>query len=214
VSPQRKTSASGSASGRRPTPKRTRRSGSYRRLVDAGDIALGLGLAVTRPARQVTVEALRTAGRVGGAVGSALAESLPEDQRESVRGQVDDLARSGRQARVDTVDTVVAAVVAETLSSDLVRAAMVSAASQAMDEVVDASMPAVVEQLRVEIATVRLDEMVRASVDRVLPEMIERDLTNAIATAAGLPGRTARGLARLPTSVLRTTGVEEEGYDE
>lgn len=141
-------------------------------------------------------------------------ESLPDDQRDSLKDQVDDLARSGRQARVDTVESLVGTIVAETLSSDVVRAAMVSAASQAMDEVVDASMPVVVEQLRTEIATVRLDEMVRASVDRVVPEVIERDLTNAIATAAGLPGRTARGIARLPTSVLRTSAVEDEGFDE
>lgn len=210
MSPQRKTATT----TKRAAPKRTRRSGSYRRLVDAGDVALGLGLAVTRPARRATSQAVRTASRVGGAFGTALVESLPDDQRDSLKDQVDDLARSGRQARVDTVESLVGTIVAETLSSEVVRAAMVSAASQAMDEVVDASMPVVVEQLRTEIATVRLDEMVRASVDRVVPEVIERDLTNAIATAAGLPGRTARGIARLPTSVLRTSAVEDEGFDE
>lgn len=209
MSPTRKPSGS-----KRTVPKRTRRSGSYRRLVTAGDIALGLGLAVTRPARSVTSQAWRTAGRVGTAVGGALVESLPEDQRGALQEQVDDLARSGRQARVDTVDALVGTIVAETLSSDIVRSAMVSAASQAMDEVVDASMPAVVEQLRAEIATVRLEEMVRASVDRVVPEVIERDLANAIASAVGLPGRTARGLARLPSSVLRASVVEDDVYDE
>jgi len=94
-----------------------------------------------------------------------------------------------------------------------VRAAMVSAASQAVDEVVDAAMPSVVEQLRSEIGPKRLDDMVRVSVERVVPEVIERDLSNAVAAAVGIPGRTARGLARLPSSVLRTSLVDE-GYDE
>jgi hypothetical protein len=74
-------------------------------------------------------------------------------------------------------------------------------------------MPSVVEQLRTEIATVRLEEMVRASVERVVPEVIEADLSNAIAAAVGIPGRTARGLARLPSSVLRA-GAADPGYDE
>jgi hypothetical protein len=193
--------------------RRTHRSGSYRRLVTAGDVALGLGLAVSRPARQVTTRAVRTAERFSKAFGSALLESLPEEQQSALREQTDELARSGRQARVDTVDALVGVVVAETLSSDIVRSAMVSAASQAMDEVVDAAMPSVVEQLRTEIATVRLEEMVRASVDRVVPEVLERDLSNAIVNAVALPGRTARGLARLPSSVLRAAAVDE-GYDE
>ncbi len=207
-------SPSRTPSAKRTVPKRTRRSGSYRRIVTAGDIALGVGLAVTRPARRVTTQAWRTAERVGTAVGTAFVESLPEEQRGSIQGQVDDLAKSGRQARVDTVEALVGTIVAETLSSDIVRSAMVSAASQAMDEVVDASMPTVVEQLRQEIATVRLEEMVRASVDRMVPEIVERELAGAIASAAGLPGRTARGLARLPSSVLRAAVVEDEGYDE
>jgi len=211
VSPSRKTP--NALSRRASTPRRTHRSGSYRRVVTAGDVALGLGLAVSRPARQVTTEAVRTAERFTKAFGTALFESLPEDQQSALRDQTDDLAQSGRQARVDTVDALIGVVVAETLSSDVVRTAMVSAASQAMDEVVDASMPAVVDQLRSEIATVRLEEMVRASVERVVPEVIEQDLSNAIMAAAGLPGRTARGLARLPSSVRRTA-VVDEGYDE
>lgn len=195
------------------TVRRTRRSGSYRQLVTAGDVALGVSLAVTRPARHATAEALRTAERFGRAFGTALFDSLPEERQTALRDQTDGFARSGRQARVDTVDALVGAVVAETLSSDLVRAAMVSAVTQAMDEVVDAAMPSVVEQLRSEIATVRLEEMVRASVERVVPEVLERDLSNAIVSAVALPGRTARGLARLPATVLRAA-VEEEGYDE
>mgnify|MGYP001812575317 CR=1 FL=1 len=202
------------ASDRRtPTGRRTRRFGSYRRLVDAGDMALGLGLAATRPAREFTSQAVRTAERVTSAFGHAFVDSLPDEQREAMYEQADDLTNAGRQARIDTVDALVSVVVAEVLSSDLVRSAMVSATSQALDEVVDAAMPKVVDQLRTEIATVRLDEMVRASVDRVVPEVIERDLSNAIVAAVGIPGRTARGLARLPSSVLRAN-VVEDGYDE
>jgi diphthamide synthase (EF-2-diphthine--ammonia ligase) len=99
------------------------------------------------------------------------------------------------------------------MSSDVVRAAMSSAVEQAMDEVVSAAMPSVVEQLRSEVGMVRLDEMVRRSVERVVPEVVERELTAAIVTAAALPGRTARGLARLPGSVLRTAALPE-GSDE
>jgi hypothetical protein len=198
---------------RTPTGRRTRRFGSYRRLVDVGDMALGLGLAATRPARELTSQAVHTAERVSAAFGQAFIDSLPEEQRDALYDQADDLTHAGRQARIDTVDALVSIVVAEVLSSDLVRSAMVSATSQALDEVVDAAMPTVVDQLRSEIATVRLDEMVRASVDRVVPEVIERDLSNAIAAAVGIPGRTARGLARLPSSVLRASLVDE-GYDE
>jgi hypothetical protein len=176
-------------------------------------MALGLGLAATRPARELTSQAMRTAERVSSAFGHALVDSLPDEQREQLYNQADDLTKAGRQARIDSVEALVSVVVAEVLSSDLVRSAMVSATSQALDEVVDAAMPSVVDQLRTEIATVRLEEMVRASVERVVPEVVERDLTQAIATAAGLPGRTARGLARLPSSVLRTALVDE-GYDE
>lgn len=200
-----------------PSGRRTRRSGNYRRLVTAGDVALGLGLAVSRPARDATSSAVRTAERVGVAFSTAMFESLSDDQQASLRDQRDGLAKSGRQARVDTVDALVGAVVAETMSSDIVRAAMMSAASQAVDEVVDAAMPSVVEQLRSEIGPKRLDEMVRVSVERVVPEVVERDLANAVASAVGIPGRTARGLARLPSSVLRTSVVDEgydEGYDE
>lgn len=211
MSPSRK--ASNAISRRATTPRRSQRSGNYRRVVTAGDVALGLGLAVTRPARDVTSQAVRTAERVSKAFGTALMESLPEDQQSALREQTDDLARSGRQARVDTVDALIGVIVAETLSSDVVRTAMVSAASQAMDEVVDASMPTVVEQLRTEIATVRLEEMVRASVERVVPEVIERDLSNAIIAAAGLPGRTARSIARLPSSVRRVNAIDD-AYDE
>ena len=196
-----------------PGGRRTRRSGNYRRLVTAGDVALGLGLAVSRPARDATSQAVRTAERVGVAFSTAFFDSLPDEQQTALREQRDGLARSGRQARVDSVDALVGAVVAETMSSDIVRAAMVSAASQAVDEVVDAAMPSVVEQLRSEIGPKRLDDMVRVSVERVVPEVIERDLSNAVAAAVGIPGRTARGLARLPSSVLRTSLVDE-GYDE
>lgn len=211
MSPSRKAAV---VTTRRPSPpKRTHRSGSYRRLVTAGDVALGLGLAVTRPARQATTQAVRTAERFSKAFGTALFESLPEEQQGALREQTDELAQSGRQARLDTVDAMIGAIVAETLSSEVVRSAMVSAAGQAMDEVVDAAMPSVVEQLRTEIATVRLEEMVRASVERVVPEVIEADLSNAIAAAVGIPGRTARGLARLPSSVLRA-GAADQGYDE
>lgn len=198
---------------RTPSGRRTRRFGSYRRLVDAGDMALGLGLAATRPAREITSQAFRTAERVSAAFGHAFIDSLPDEQRDSLYDQADDLAHAGRQARIDTVDALVSIVVAEVLSSDLVRSAMVSATSQALDEVVDAAMPTVVDQLRAEIATVRLEEMVRASVDRVVPEVVETELTSAIAAAVGIPGRTARGLARLPGSVLRAN-VVDEGYDE
>jgi len=211
VSPSRK--PSNALSRRTSLPFRTHRAGSYRRVVTAGDVALGLGLAVSRPARQATTGAVRTAERFTKAFGTALFESLPEEQQATWRDQTDDLARAGRQARVDTVDALIGVIVAETLSSDVVRTAMVSAATQAMDEVVDASMPSVVEQLRTEIATVRLEEMVRASVERVVPEVIEQDLSNAIMAAAGLPGRTARSLARLPSSVRRTV-IVDEGYDE
>lgn len=211
MSPSRK--APSAPSRRAISPRRSQRSGNYRRVVTAGDVALGLGLAVTRPARDVTSQAVRTAERFSKAFGTALFESLPQDQQSLLREQTDDLARSGRQARVESVDAMIGIIVAETMSSDVVRTAMVSAASQAMDEVVDASMPSVVEQLRTEIATVRLEEMVRASVERVVPEVIEQDLSNAIMAAAGLPGRTARSLARFPSSVRRPN-VADQGYDE
>ncbi len=175
---------------------------------------------VGRPAVRATSRAVRTAEEVGLRFGAALFESLPagqqtalRDQSESVRSQTTSLARSGRDARVDTVDALVGAIVAEAITSDVVRVAMRSAASQAVDEVVDAAMPSVVEQLRSEVGPRRLDDMVRSSVERILPEVIERDLSNAIAAAAGLPVRTARGLARLPASVLRPA-VHDEDYDE
>jgi hypothetical protein len=206
----------------RATPRaaRSRRLGSYRQLVTAGDIAIGLGLRVARPAVRATTRTVRTAEQVGMRFGNALFESLPQNQQtalrsqsESLRSQTSTLAQSGREARVDTVESLVGAIVAEAIRSDVVRVAMRSAASQAVDEVVDAAMPGVVEQLRSEIGPRRLDDMVRSSVERVLPEVIERDLSNAIATAAGIPARTARGLARLPASVLRPAG-HDEGYDE
>lgn len=193
--------------------KKTRRSGSYRSLVTAGDVALGLGVTVSAPAVRMTTRAFRTAGQVSTRVGAALFESLPLESQGALRHRSTTLAQTGRDARMDTVDALVGTLVAEVMTSDVVRAALTSAVGQAMDEVVDAAMPSVVEQLRTEIAPIRLEEMVRASVERVVPEVIERDLTNAIAIAIGIPGRTARGLARLPTTVLRPN-LAEDGYDE
>ena len=161
----------------------------------------------------MTTRAVRQAGDVSLRVGAALFESLPPERQSELRGQVEALADTGRQARVDSVDLLVGTVVAEAMSSDVVRAAMSTAVEQAMDEVVSAAMPSVVEQLRSEVGMVRLDEMVRRSVERVVPEVVERELTAAIVTAAALPARTARGLARLPGSVLRTAALPE-GSDE
>ncbi len=69
------------------------------------------------------------------------------------------------------------------------------------------------DELRSEIGLLRLDEIVRSSVERVLPEVLERDLAATITSAAGLPVRTARGLVRLPASVLRQAATYE-GSDE
>jgi hypothetical protein len=151
---------------------------------------------------------------VSARVGLALFESLPEGQQQEIRGQVDSLADTGRQARVDSVDLLVGTVVTEAMSSTTVRSAMITAVEQAMEEVVASAMPSVVDELRSEIGLLRLDEIVRSSVERVLPEVLERDLAATIANAAGLPVRTARGLVRLPASVLRGTGTPYEGSDE
>jgi hypothetical protein len=156
---------------------------------------------------------LRQSVDVSTRVGAALFESLPQSSQSEIRGQVDTLAQTGRQARVDSVDVLVGTVVAEAISSDVVRTAMIAAVEQAMDEVVASAMPSVVEELRSEIGLLRLDEIVRSSVERVVPEVLERDLSAAIMTAAGLPARTARGLVRLPASVLRS-GIPYEGSDE
>lgn|GEM_PF-4150664 len=215
MSPARKASSSRSRSRRssaRSLP--TRRTASYRRLLTAGDVALGLGIVASRPAVDFTRSVVRQSVDVSTRVGAALFESLPESSQSEIRGQVDSLADTGRQARVDSVDLLVGTVVAEAMSSDLVRTAMISAVEQAMDEVVAAAMPSVVEELRSEIGLLRLDEVVRSSVERVLPEVLERDLAAAIVTAAGLPARTARGLVRLPASVLRATSGPYEGSDE
>jgi hypothetical protein len=191
----------------------SRRTASYRRLLTAGDVALGLGIVASRPAVQLTRSVVAQSVGVSTRVGAALFESLPESSQTEIIGQVDTLAATGRQARVDSVDQVVGAVVAEAIRSDVVRIALISAVEQALDEVVAAARPSVVEELRSEIALLRLDEVVRASVERVLPEVLERDLSAAIVTAAGLPARTARGLVRLPASVLRGT-TPYEGSDE
>jgi hypothetical protein len=215
VSPARKASSSRSRSRRssaRSLP--TRRTASYRRLLTAGDVALGLGIVASRPAVEFTRSVVRQSVDVSTRVGAALFESLPEASQSEIRGQVDTLADTGRQARVDSVDLLVGTVVAEAMSSDLVRTAMISAVEQAMDEVVASAMPSVVEELRSEIGLLRLDEIVRSSVERVLPEVLERDLSAAIVAAAGLPARTARGLVRLPASVLRATSAPYEGSDE
>lgn len=211
--PSGRSTAAVTRTGRGRRSNRSRRSGSYRRVVTAGDVAIGLGLVVGAPAARMTGRAFRTAEQVGNRLGAAIFDSLPASQQSILRGQTEALAQSGRDARVETVDALVGTVVAEVMSSDVVRAAMVSAVGQAMDEVVDAAMPSVVEQLRHEIAPVRLEEMVRSSVERIVPEVIERDLSNAIAVAVALPGRTARGIARLPSSVLRPV-VSDPGYDE
>jgi hypothetical protein len=213
VSPGRKQTSSAKTAKGGSRRVATRRTASYRRLLTAGDVALGLGIVATRPAVRATTQAVRQAGDVSLRVGAALLESLPAERQTELRGQVETLADTGRQARVDSVDLLVGTVVAEAISSDVVRAAMSSAVEQAMDEVVSAAMPSVVEQLRSEVGMVRLDEMVRRSVERVVPEVVERELTAAIVTAAALPGRTARGLARLPGSVLRTAALPE-GSDE
>jgi hypothetical protein len=214
VSPARKAASSRSRSRRgsaRSLP--TRRTTSYRRLLTAGDVALGLGIVASRPAVELTRSALRQSVDVSTRVGAALFESLPQSSQSEIRGQVDTLAQTGRQARVDSVDVLVGTVVAEAISSDVVRTAMIAAVEQAMDEVVASAMPSVVEELRSEIGLLRLDEIVRSSVERVVPEVLERDLSAAIMTAAGLPARTARGLVRLPASVLRS-GIPYEGSDE
>jgi hypothetical protein len=101
-------------------------------------------------------------------------------------------------------------VVAEALTSDVVRTALLSAVEQAMEEVVAGAVPSVVDELRSEIGLLRLDEMVRSSVERVVPEVLERDLSAAIVTAAALPGRTARGLVRIPASVLRQAAAYDD----
>jgi hypothetical protein len=182
----------------------------YRRLVDAGDVALGLGIVASRPAVRLTWSVVRQSVDVSTRVSAALFESLPEDRQGQIRSQARALGQTGRQARVDSVDALVGAVVAEALTSDVVRTAMKAAVEQAMDEVVSSAMPSVVDELRSEIRLLRLDDIVRSSVERVVPEVLERDLTAAIVTAAGLPGRTARGLVRLPASVLRPAVYESD----
>jgi hypothetical protein len=188
----------------------TRRKASYRRLVDAGDVALGLGIVASRPAVRLTRQVVRQSVDVSTRVGAALFESLPAEQRSDIQTQVSTLAGTGRQARVDSVDLLVGTVVAEALTSDVVRTALLSAVEQAMEEVVAGAVPSVVDELRSEIGLLRLDEMVRSSVERVVPEVLERDLSAAIVTAAALPGRTARGLVRIPASVLRQAAAYDD----
>jgi hypothetical protein len=191
----------------------SRRSPGYRRVLTAGDVALGAGIVATRPAVRASTNVVRQAGGVTMRVGAALFESLPQSRQSEIREQLAMLAGTGRQARVDSVDLLVGTVVAEAIASDVVRRAMTSAIEQALDEVVAAAMPSVIDELRSEVGPMRLDEMIRSSVERVVPEVIERDLSAALITAAALPGRTARGLARLPGSVLRSAALPE-GSDE
>jgi hypothetical protein len=206
--PTRRRSALSAGSLTRRVP--TRRGSGYRRLVDAGDVALGLSIVASRPAARLTRSVVRQSVDVSTRVGAAVFESLPPERQHELREQIEALGRTGRQARVDSVDALVGAVVAEALTSDVVRTAMKSAVEQAMDEVVSSAVPSVVDELRSEIRLLRLDDIVRASVERVVPEVIERDLSAAIVTAAGLPARTARGLVRLPASVLRSPLVESD----
>jgi hypothetical protein len=207
--PSRKVARRAGGVGRsRALPSRRRE--SYRRLVDAGDVALGFGIVASRPAVRLTRQVVRQSVDVSSRVGAALFESLPPDQQSEIRTQVADLAGTGRQARVDSVDLLVGTVVAEALASDVVRTAMLSAVEQAMEEVVAGAVPSVVDELRSEIGLLRLDEMVRNSVERVVPEVLERDLSAAIVTAAALPGRTARGLVRIPASVLRQAAAYDD----
>ncbi len=188
----------------------SRRNASYRRLVDVGDVALGIGIVASRPAVRLTRQVVRQSLDVSTRVGAALFESLPAEQQTDIRTQVAGLAGTGRQARVDSVDVLVGTVVAEALTSDAVRTAMHSAVEQAFDEVVVNALPSVVDEMRSEIGLRRLDEMVRSSVERVVPEVLERDLSAAIVTAAALPGRTARGLVRIPASVLRQAAAYDD----
>lgn len=197
--------------GARPVP--TRRTAAYRRAITAGDVALGLGVVASRPGARLTAAIIRQVGDVSARLGAALFESLPEGRQAEIRAQVEELAGTGRQARVDSVDVLVGTVVAEAMSSDVVRSAIATAIEQAMDEVVSSAMPSVVEELRREIGLLRLDEIIRTSVERVVPEVIERDLGAALVAAAALPARTARGLARLPASMLRSAALPE-GSDE
>jgi hypothetical protein len=195
------------------TNAKVRRRSSLGRAVEASDVALGVGVAAASPAVRVTRRFVKDAGSTSVGIGEAIYANLPEATRASIEEQVTSLARTGRQARIEAIEVVVGGVVSEVMSSETVRSAMTSAIEGAMEEVVAAAMPSVVERLRDEIGLLKLDEMVRTSVERVLPQVLEQDLTAALVAAAGLPARTARGIVKLPSAVVRSRVLEREDLD-
>ncbi len=199
--------ASGASHSHRPSAgprvrssSRMTRTRTMRNAATVGDVALGAGVLVGVPAAKASTRLALRAEDVGYEVGTSLFEALPTPARSIITDAVRSLASTGRQARADAVENLVAMVVAEVLASDVVRSAMTSAVEGAMEEVVAASMPAVVDKLRDEIGLLKLDEMVRASVERVLPQVVEQDIASAVVRAATMPARTARGLVRMPGS--------------
>lgn len=171
-------------------------------------MVLGLGLSATAPAVRRAREALKAAGGLTGDLGGAAYERLPEPTREVIRSQVETFAESGRTARTETIESVVGGVVAEVMASDAVRTALSTAVEGAVQESLTSPMYATVDRVRDEISQRGIDEMVRASVERVLPQVLEQDLTNALVNAARLPARTAFGLARLPGTMSRARQAE------
>jgi hypothetical protein len=169
----------------------------------AGDAALGLGVAAARPTVRATRKFVTSAADLSTTMGFTLLDALPPDARAALEREVRDLAHQGREARIDAVETVVSTIVSEVMGSEVVKAAIVSAVEGAVEEVVAAAMPAVMERLRAEITMLRVDEMVRSSIERMLPQLIEQDLTTAMLKAASAPARTARDLARMPGSIVR-----------
>lgn len=171
-----------------------------RRGVRVGDVTIGLGVVAARPVVRAAVAAAEGAESAGGGAVNVALGALP-DGGAAVRDTVNELSDTGQQARRSATEGLVREAVARAMSNDIAQATMTSVVDEIVEEVVSAAMPSLVERLGSEFGLARIDATVRASVERILPQELERSLGDAVLKAATAPARTARGLVKIPESV-------------
>lgn len=161
----------------------------------ATDISIGLGVLAARP---FVDAATQSASRVGEATarvwGSAL-QNLP-DEGEGLRQAMGELSETGRNTRHRATEGLARGAVEQALSNRIAQSMISAAVDEVLDEMVATAVPTLADRLSTELGVTRIDAAVRSSVERVLPQVLERNLPAEVLRAASAPARRTWGLVK------------------
>jgi hypothetical protein len=181
--------------------------------LNAVDLSIGLANVAVGPAVSMAADAVQSGETLARRATDDVLRQLP-DEGEGLRTSVSELTESGRRTRARATDGVARTVVKQALSNPVAQSMIEAAVDELVEEVVSSTVPTMAELVANEIGVTRIDAAVRGSVERVLPQALERTLTSDVFRAASYPARTAWSIVRPSEEKAAGSGSDAAEPDE